>query len=133
MAVSGIRSSPTPADGREFDIDVHDRTILRIGYPNNERVGEESTDHGGLAVTAEDFYLTGQAFGRDRDVAPAAERHGEQNKKEERPERAGATHGSHLGSWKMRLIQGPFSDSYESAAGPARVARPAHRLPINRA
>ena len=39
--------------------------------------------HTGLAITADDFDVTRQAFGGDRDIAPAAERHGEHKKKEE--------------------------------------------------
>jgi hypothetical protein len=68
----------------EFDWLICNRTILRIGYLNDEGVGQQAASYAGLAIAADDFDVTRQAFGGDSDIAPAAERHGE-HKKEEQP------------------------------------------------
>jgi hypothetical protein len=69
------------ACGGEFDRLIRNRTIFRIGYPNNERVGQQSAGHTGLSIAADYFDVTRQAFGGDRDIAATAECDGEHKKK----------------------------------------------------
>jgi hypothetical protein len=72
--------SSTSAHRGEFNRLIYDRTILRIGYSNNEGVGKGVADHTGLIIAADDLDATGQAFGRDGDIAPATENRPERNK-----------------------------------------------------